>query len=66
MPDIVGGFCINTMLTIFHTVMELVMLPASVGYLMPKRVRLHWCLVEALLKSSLSLSLPVSMKLLER
>lgn len=38
MPDIIGVFCINTMLTVFHTVMQLAILPACVGYLMPKRV----------------------------
>lgn len=37
MPDTVGFFCMNTKLNFFHTAGELVTLPLSVDYLMPKK-----------------------------
>jgi len=37
MPNTVGFFCMNTKLKYFHAVVELVMLPACVDYLVPKK-----------------------------
>lgn len=57
MPDMVGFFCVKTKLKFFYTAGELVMLLLSVDYLVPRKVKLHWCLVKALLQPSSHLTL---------